>query len=115
MSTLLLPVHTTRPVICRGARRSRHGRQSTHTRDACSVRYSELVCACCPPARPPTHPFTQPPTRMSCSKLSWLPRSSIASTPAVTTSGGRLDSSATSLQGQGNQLVSQASLPAGQH
>ena len=53
MSTLLLPVHTTRPVICRGAR---HGRQSTHTRDACSVRYSDLVCACCPPTHTPAHP-----------------------------------------------------------
>jgi hypothetical protein len=47
---------------------------------------------------------------MSSSRLSWLPRSSIASTPAVTTSGGRLDSSATSLQGQGqgNHLGGQA-------
>ena len=71
MSTLLLPVHTTRPVIC-----SRAQAQQTQVMQAvppavgrgrtccCMARYAVLRCAvlCLPPTHPPTHLPTHPPT-----------------------------------------------------
>lgn len=103
MSTLLLPAHTTRPLICKA------GRQAGGT--GLRPCQGSAGCACDAP-RQPAHeqrvrpirrpsPGLAPHTFMSSRSSSLLLRSSMASTPAVTSSGGREARSATLLQRQG--------------